>query len=98
MPTSEAITENWHTEKPHVKCCKMPYQVRDSEVKLYKTLLHSHCDHPDKRKGNHDCSGAITISENALILRCKKCGDAKGVFGGRGIGKQCIDIDPRPAT
>lgn len=80
QPAIEFDQDGWATEKPHVKCCKMPFQVSSKEQEIYKTLLHGHCQHKDKKSEDHQCCGAMTITENALVLRCKKCGDAKGEF------------------
>lgn len=72
--------DGWYTKAPHIKCCKMPKTVNEKEAKVYDILLASHCDHPDKNKGAHECCGAITISKNAIVCRCKKCGDSKAVW------------------
>lgn len=63
-----------------ITCCRMPYQVKPEEAQLYKHLLHCHCQHDDKDGESHECTGAITLSEQAMVLRCKQCGDAKGSY------------------
>ena len=73
-------SDGWHTKNPHLKCCRIPYQVKQKDIEVYKLLLHSHCQHPDKKNNDHQCCGVITISEKSIVLRCKKCGDAKGQF------------------
>ncbi len=80
QPAKEFDPKGWHTEKPHVKCCKMPRTICEKEAEVSDLLLTSHCEHPDKKSANHECCGAITISRNAIVLRCKKCGDAKATW------------------
>lgn len=63
-----------------VRYCKMPKPVKPDEAEIYRHLLYCHCEHPDKDNHSHSCSGAITISEQAIVLRCKQCGDAKGNY------------------
>jgi len=72
--------QGWHGDKTAAKCCKMAQKIPEVEANIYKTLIKSKCDHPGKGEENHQCCGAITITENHILLRCKKCGDAKGVF------------------
>lgn len=78
MNATDFDPEGWHTDKKHVKCCKMPTIVEGKEAEVYRILLNHHCQHPDKETGEHQCTGAITISENAVVARCKRCGDWKG--------------------
>jgi flavoprotein len=61
-------------------CCRLPYDVKPREADLYRKILSCHCKHVDKDEPGHQCTGAATISENAIVLRCKQCGDAKGTF------------------
>lgn len=60
--------------------CKMPFEVKANEASLYRRLLACHCQHEDKGADTHKCTGAITLSEEAIVLRCKHCGDAKGKY------------------
>jgi hypothetical protein len=77
--TDDFDNKGWHTDKPHLKCCKTPKIIEGKEVELYETLLHAHCEHPDKDNG-HECCGRVTITRKTLVLNCAKCGDAKAVF------------------
>jgi len=76
----EYNNEGWHSTTPHLKCCKTPFKVIGKEKTIYKTILHSKCEHPNKEDDKHLCCGAITLTEKSILLRCKKCGDAKGLF------------------
>ncbi len=60
--------------------CKLLYPVEPKEAALYRKLLACHCKHVEKDEPGHKCTGAATITENAIVLRCKQCGDAKGSF------------------
>ena len=61
-----------------INFCNLPTQVPPKEAKIYKMFLRSHCDASDKEDDNHQCQGVLSISRNAIVLRCKRCGDAKG--------------------
>lgn len=63
-----------------LKYCKVPHAVPAKESDIYRHLLHAHCQAPDKDSANHQCQGAITITNASLVARCKRCGDCKGVL------------------
>lgn len=70
------------TEGGRIKAtmCRMPYPVKPDEASLYRKLVHAHCKHKDKGCEDHQCTGAVTLTENHILMRCKQCGDAKGAF------------------
>lgn len=72
--------ESWHTDKKHIKLCKMPYTVTEKDSRTYRLLLRCHCAHPDKNNNDHRCVGRITITHKVLLTQCTKCGDAKGLI------------------
>jgi len=78
--STPVIDSSWHTDEPHLKCCKVPRRVLGDEARIYKLLLNSHCEHPGKDNGGHECCGKITITRKAILLQCPKCGDAKGLI------------------
>ena len=61
-----------------VKYCKLPHEITGKEAKIYRSILHMHCSADDKDSPDHQCQGAITISNASLVARCKRCGDCKG--------------------
>lgn len=60
--------------------CKLPYAIDEKESKIYRAILHMHCQADDKDSPDHKCQGCISISRGALVAKCKRCGDVKGVF------------------
>ena len=67
-------------KRKNIKYCHIPSQVDPEEAKAYSLLLKAHCDADDKHSDKHECQGVISISTKSLVLRCKKCGDAKGTI------------------
>lgn len=67
--------------KPVIKTCLVPEPVENAkERKLYRsirdTLVRGHC--ADKRP-SHKCLGRVTITRDAIVLQCPRCGDAKNL-------------------
>lgn len=65
------------------QCCRMPAPARRKEAtlmtKIRDLVVKGHC--ADKRPA-HKCCGAVTITRDAIVLQCPRCGDAKKIIGG----------------
>lgn len=64
--------------------CRMPTRAPQQEAEIYRSmrdhLIQAHC--ADKRPA-HKCCGQITITRDAIVLQCPRCGDDKKIIEGR---------------
>lgn len=62
-------------------CCEMPTPAPAAEAAVYRSfrdlVIKAHC--ADKRP-SHRCAGQITITRDAILLQCPRCGDAKEII------------------
>lgn len=58
--------------------CHMPVKINRDDSEVYDLMLSAHCADKDN-PGHVKCIGTVSISTDALVVRCKRCGDAKAV-------------------